>query len=93
MTDQNLKTLAAQGFQALRAGAEVGKAATAEIERDVKDPDLKSALQAGSKTSAQWAQHIERAVAEAGGAEDVGNPVLEAHFEVSRQIRQRRRTT
>ena len=89
MTDQNLKTLAAQGFQALRAGAEVGKAATAEIERDAKDPDLKSALQAGTKTSAQWAKRIERAVAEAGGAEDVGNPVLEAHFEVSRQIRQK----
>lgn len=89
MTDQKLKMLAAQDFQALRAGSEVAKAATAELERDVKDPDLKSALQAGSKTSTQWAQRIERALAKAGGAEDVGNPVLEAHFEVSRQIRQK----
>ena len=89
MTDQNLNTLAAQGLQALRAGAEVAKGATAEIERDVKDPGLKSALQAGTKTSAQWAHRIDRAMAEAGGAEDGGNPVLEAHFEVSRQIRQK----
>ena len=89
MTDQNLKALVAQGFQALRAGVEVAKTATIEIERDVKDPDLKSALQAGSKTSAQWAQRIERALAETGNADVVGNPIVEAHFEVSRQIRQK----
>ena len=49
----------------------MAKAAT-EIEKDAKDPGLKSALQAGSKTSEQWGQRIERALAEAGGAEDVG---------------------
>ena len=89
MADQALKTLLAQGLQALKAGGEVAEAATAEIQSDAKDPDLKSALQAGTETSARWARRIERALAEAGGAEDVGNPVLEAHHEVSRQIRRK----
>lgn len=89
MADQALKTLVAQGLQALKAGGEVAKAAAAEIQNDAKNPDLKAALQAGTETSARWAQRIERALAEAGGAEDAGNPVLEAHHEVSRQIRQK----
>lgn len=88
MTDQALRTLVTWGLQALKSGAEMAKAATAELERDAKHPDLKSALQAGSEISAQWAQRIDRALAEAGEAKDVGNPVLQAHYEFSRQIRQ-----
>lgn len=89
MADQALKALVAQGLQALRAGSEVAKAATSEIQNDARDPGLKSALQAGTRTSEQWAQRIERALAEAGHAEDAGNPVLDAHYEVSRRIRQK----
>ena len=37
----------------------------------------------------QWAQRIERALSEAHSAEPVNNPVLEAHYEVSRRIRQK----
>lgn len=88
MVDQNLKALAAQGLQAMKAGSEIAAAATAEIERDATDADLKSALRSGSKTSEQWAQRIERALAEAGGSEDVGNPVIQANTETSRRIRQ-----
>ena len=76
------------GLQALKTGGDLAKTATAEIERDARNPDLKSALQASNKTSAQWAQRIERALAEAGDTKDVGNPVLQAHYEFSRQIRQ-----
>ena len=67
MADQEIKTLIAQGLQALRAGGEVAKKATAE----------------------QWAQRIGRAIEEAGSAEDTGNPILEAHYDVSNRIRQK----
>lgn len=88
MADQ-LKTLVAQGLQALKAGGEVAKRATAEIQNDVSDPGLKSALEAGNKTAEQWAQRVGRALAEAGPAEDTGNQILEAHYEVSKKIRQK----
>ena len=89
MADQGLKALVAQGLQALKAGGEVAKKATAEIENDASHPELKAALQAGNKTSEQWAQRIAQAVGETGGAEDTGNPVMEAHYEVSKKIRQK----
>ena len=89
MTDQKLKALTAQGLQALKAGAAMAAGVTAEIERDATDADLKAALQEGSKTAEQWAQRIERALAEAGGADEVGNPVIQAHNETSRRIGQK----
>ncbi len=89
MADQELKTLVSQGLQALRAGSEIAKQATAEIEGDASHPDLKAALRQGNETAAQWASRIDAALRETGGAEDTGNPILDAHFEVSRRIRQR----
>lgn len=89
MADRELRALVAQGLQALKDGGEVAKAATAEVETDAKDPGLKSALRAGTETSEQWTRRIERALAEAGSAESTGNPVLEAHYDVSRTIRRK----
>lgn len=89
MADQELKMMVAQGLQALKAGGEVAKKATADIEGDVTNPGLKSALQAGNKTAETWSQRIDQALQESGGGDDVGNPILEAHFEVSKLIRQK----
>lgn len=89
MADQELKVLVAQGLQALKAGSEVAKKATSEIQNDASHPELQAALQAGNKTSEQWAQRIAQALQEAGNAEDTGNPVLDAHYEVSKKIRQK----
>ncbi len=89
MADQELRTLVAQGLQALKAGGEVAQRATAEIENDARDPALKAALQVGNQTAEQWSQRIQRAISEAGPAEDTGNPILEAHHQVSQQIRQK----
>jgi ferritin-like metal-binding protein YciE len=88
MANEALRQLVAQGLQALRAGSEVAKKATSEIENDAKNPELKAGLQAGNKTSEIWAQRIERASSEVGGGPNRGNPVLEAHYKVSREIRQ-----
>jgi hypothetical protein len=59
MADQELKTLVAQGLQALKAGGEVAKKATAEIQADASHPELQAALQQGDKTSEQWAQRVD----------------------------------
>ena len=64
MADQELKILVAQGLQALKAGSDVAKYATSEIQDDASHPDLKSALQAGNKTAEQWAQRITQALRE-----------------------------
>ena len=84
-----LKTLVSQGLQAMKAGGEVAKRATAEIQNDASDPGLKSALQAGNKTAEQWAKRVQDAIGEAGPSEDTGNPILEAHYDVSKKIRQK----
>lgn len=87
MADQELKMLVAQGLQALKAGSEVAEMATADIEKDATHPELKAALMHGNKTAEQWAQRIHQAIEEAGPAEDTGNPIMQAHFEVSQKIR------
>lgn len=67
----------------------MAKKATAEIQADASHPELQAALQQGNKTSEQWAQRVEKALAETGGAEDTGNPILEAHYQVSKEIRRK----
>lgn len=88
MNNAALKTLVAQGLTAMKAGSKVAAAATAEIENDVRNPELKSALDTGNKVSQQWAQRIDQALQEAGGSNgDEKNPVLDGLYEVSRMIR------
>ena len=89
MADQELTVLVANGLQAQKAGGEIAKMATAEIQGDASHPDLKFALQASNKVAEQWAERIERALQETGGAEDNGNAILDAHFEVSKRIREK----
>ena len=88
MANESLKTLVQQGLAALKAGSQVAAKATADIQQDAKNPQLKSALDQGNETSKQWATRIDRALQEAGGGGQQENPVLEAHFEVSKKIRQ-----
>lgn len=88
MENEQLKTLVQQGLAALKAGGKVAEAATAEIQNDVRNPQLKQALDQGNDTSKQWKERIERAYQEAGGGGDEQNPILEAHYQVSKKIRQ-----
>ncbi len=87
--DKPIKTLVAQGLQAMKAGSELSAKATSEIEHDAKHPDLKAALEQGNQHAKIWAQRIEAAIAEAGPVHDGegGNKVIEAHYEVSKKIR------
>ena len=91
MANDTLKQLVTQGLSAMKAGSEVAAKATDEISNDASHPALKSALEQGNQTSKQWAERIDRAVQQAGGAGGGGqqdNPIMDAHYEVSRRIRQ-----
>jgi ferritin-like metal-binding protein YciE len=83
----NLKALVSQGLAAMKAGSDVAAHATDEIAQDATHPDLKAALGEGNRTSKEWAARIDRALQQAGGDQQ-DNPILEAHYEVSRRIRQ-----
>lgn len=88
MADDNLKALVAQGLTAMKAGCDVARKATQDIQDDASHPELKQALQQGSSTSESWAQRIDQALQQAGGPKgDDSNPIMEAHYEVSRRIR------
>jgi ferritin-like metal-binding protein YciE len=88
MADDNLKELVSQGLSAMKAGSDVAARATDEISNDVTHPDLKAALEQGNRTSQQWADRIERAMEQTGPGQQGDNKILEAHYEVSRLIRQ-----
>ena len=47
----------------------------------------KAALEQGNQQSKQWATRIDRSFEAAGGEGDEENPILEAHYEVSKKIR------
>lgn len=55
MEQQGLKELIKQGFAAMKSGSNVAAEATAEIENDVKNEELKNALQQGNEQSKVWA--------------------------------------
>jgi ferritin-like metal-binding protein YciE len=86
MDSQALKDLIKQGLAADKAGSKVGEASTADIQNSAKNPDLKAMLDQGNITSKEWAQRIDRAIAEVGGVEERPNEVLEAHYRVSKEI-------
>ncbi len=88
MATEQVKTLIKLGLAAMKAGGEVAAKATAEIQESATNPQLKAGLTQGSETAKQWAMRIDQALKEAGGADEQENPIIEAHIEVSQQIRQ-----
>lgn len=87
MKTDDLKQLIKDGLSAQQAGSQVAAKATDEILDDAKYPELKAALQEGNETAKKWAQRIEQALAEVGSAENQNNEILEAHYQVSKEIR------
>ncbi len=71
----------------MKTGSKIAAKATADIEDDATHEQLKAALKQGNETSKQWTARIDRAIEEAGGADELDNPVQEAHYEVSKRIR------
>ncbi len=88
MENESVNELIKQGLSALKAGSKVAEQATAEIQNDARNPQLKAALDKGNDTSKQWSERIDRALAEVGGSDQQENPILQAHYDVSQKIRQ-----
>lgn len=88
MASEQLKPLIQQGLAAMKAGSQAAAGATDEIQHDARNPQLKAALNQGNETSKQWTARLDRALQEAGGAGEQQNLILEAHYEVSKKIRQ-----
>jgi len=87
MANESLNILIQQGLAALKEGSKIAAAATADIQDDATDSQLKAALEQGNQQSKQWATRIERSYEAAGGKGDEENPILEAHYKVSKKIR------
>lgn len=87
MNTEDLKQLIQDGLAAQQAGSQVAAKATDEILQDATHPALRQALEQGNATAKEWASRIERAIAEVGGGDKQTNEILEAHYEVSKQIR------
>ena len=87
MNEQALKQLIVQGLAALKSGGQIGAKAADDVENDARNPELKAALKQGSQTAQQWSTRIDEALQEAGGGPEKDNPILEAHYEVSKRIR------
>ncbi len=85
--EQALKQLIAQGLGALKTSGEIGAKAADDIQNAATNPQLKASLQQGSKDSQDWATRIDRALQEVGGTDTRDNPIIEAHYEVAKRIR------
>lgn len=92
MNSEALKQLIKDGLSAQQAGSKVAAKATDDIQDDATNSELKSLLEQGNNTAKQWQQRIEQAIAEAGGVDEQDNEILEAHYEVSKKIRQEAET-
>lgn len=87
MANDSLTTLIQQGLAALKEGSKIAAKATDDIQDDVTDAQLKAALEQGNQHAKQWAARIDRSFEAAGGKGDEQNPILEAHFKVSKIVR------
>jgi len=87
MNSEDLKQLIKDGLAAQQAGSKVAAKATDDILDDATNSELKTLLQQGNATAKQWQQRIERAIDEAGGVDSQDNEIMEAHYEVSKEIR------
>lgn len=87
MNTQDLKDLIKDGLAAQQGGSKVAAKATDEIKDDATSPALRAALEEGNNTAKVWSQRIERAIQEAGGISEKPNQILEAHYKVSKEIR------
>ena len=88
MERNSLVELVRQCLCTLRGGLDVVEMATAEIGRDVHSTDLRDALLQGQEMNKVWSSRCDEAVIEVDGNLKKENPVLKAHYEVSRRIRQ-----
>lgn len=88
MNEDNLRQLLADGLPALKAGGRIAAESADEIKGSASDDELKSLLEEGNQTSQEWRARIKRAMEEVGASGEGENPIMSAHYDVSKQIRE-----
>ena len=86
MANQHLTNLIQESLASMKAGGEIAKQATDEINNAATNPKLKAALEEGNKTAEQWRKRVEEALKESGGHEEPGNRIIEALYDVSTSV-------
>ena len=87
VSDQDLEGLVADGLSALKAASRIAADAADEIQDSASHPDLKQMLERGEETSKEWRQRVDRAIDQMDADGEGDNPILEAHYRVSKRIR------
>ena len=88
MVNDQLNQLITLGVSALKAGIRIATQATDEIQNDARNPQLKDTLAQDIAMSKIWTTRIDKALREVGGTGDQPNHIMQAHYEVSKRIRQ-----
>ncbi len=88
MNEDNLKQLLADGLLALKAGGRIAAESADEIKGSASDDELKSLLEEGNEKSKEWRARVNRAMEEVGASGEGENPIMRAHYDVSKQIRE-----
>ncbi|CAH1002416.1 hypothetical protein LEM8419_03301 [Neolewinella maritima] len=86
MANDQLTYLIQESLASMKAGGEIAKKATAEINNAASNQKLKSALEAGNKTAEQWRKRVDEALKESGGSSEPGNRIIEALYDVSTDV-------
>ena len=85
-----VKSLLADGLQAVQGASNVGRQATQQIQQAATHPELKQMLQKGSEVTEKWRQRIEQAAQTVGAQGGNGsNPITEAIQQVGEKITQK----
>ena len=88
MNQDSLRQLLADGLPALKAGGRIAAESADEIKSSASDSELKSLLETGNEKSREWQARIDRAMDEVGSSGEGENPIMRAHYDVSKQIRE-----
>ena len=89
-SSEAVKSLLAEGLQAVQGASNVGRQATQRIQQAATHPELKQMLQKGSEVTETWRQRVDQAVQSVGGqGGNQSNPISEAIEQVGQKISQR----
>lgn len=92
MNSEMVKEDIVHGLGAAKAGMEVAAKATSSIQKDVSSPSLKDLLENGERQSKIWMTRVENAIDEVGETKKSKNEVMEAIFDVSKEVRRHAKT-
>ncbi len=86
MEDQTLKQLITEAIMAMKAGLKIGEDASQDLMSNAGNEQLKAALKKSNETATKWKKRVERSIEEVGGGDERENRIVEANYEVAKEI-------